>query len=105
MRRPSRNLFGVAETAPEVARDGIRLRQIGQQIIETLGGKRIHPAWVVPGGVSAPLDRRKTRPDPRPCCPMPWPRWNARSTASAAYFSAFRAKSKPSRISLRCFSA
>jgi NAD-reducing hydrogenase large subunit len=55
----SRNLFGVAETAPEVARDGVRLRQIGQQIIETLAGKRIHPAWAVPGGVSAPLTAAK----------------------------------------------
>jgi len=55
----TRNLFGVLASAPEIARDGIRLRQIGQQIIETLGGKRIHPAWVVPGGVSAPLDAEK----------------------------------------------
>jgi len=54
-----RHLFGVAAEAPEVARDGIRLRQIGQQIIELLGGKRIHPAWVVPGGVSAPLAEEK----------------------------------------------
>ena len=50
-----RNLFGVFAAVPEVARDGIRLRQIGQQIIEILAGKRIHPAWVVPGGVSSPL--------------------------------------------------
>ena len=49
------NLFGVLEKHPELARDGIRLRQFGQQIIERLGGKRIHPAWVVPGGVSEPL--------------------------------------------------
>lgn len=49
------NLFGVFEQKPELARDGIRLRQFGQQIIERLGGKRIHPAWVVPGGVSEPL--------------------------------------------------
>jgi len=55
----SRNLFGVAAAAPEVARDGIRLRQIGQQIIEMLGGKRIHPAWIVPGGVSSPLTAEK----------------------------------------------
>jgi len=54
-----RHLFGVAEKAPEVARDGIRLRQIGQQIVELLGGKRIHPAWVVPGGVSSPLTAEK----------------------------------------------
>jgi len=49
------NLFGVFEKNPQLARDGIRLRQFGQQIIELLGGKRIHPAWVVPGGVSEPL--------------------------------------------------
>jgi NAD-reducing hydrogenase large subunit len=49
------NLFGVLEEKRELARDGIRLRQFGQQIIERLSGKRIHPAWVVPGGVSEPL--------------------------------------------------
>ncbi|HLV88538.1 MAG TPA: Ni/Fe hydrogenase subunit alpha [Candidatus Sulfotelmatobacter sp.] len=49
------NIFGVAEKSPALALDGIRLRQFGQQIIERLGGKRIHPAWVVPGGVSEPL--------------------------------------------------
>ena len=50
-----RNLFGILAQHPEMARDGIRLRSIGQQVIELLGGKRIHPAWVVPGGVSEPL--------------------------------------------------
>ncbi|MCB2199464.1 Ni/Fe hydrogenase subunit alpha [bacterium] len=50
-----RNLFGVHAQDPQLMRDGIRLRQIGQQIIELLGGKRIHPSWVVPGGVNAPL--------------------------------------------------
>jgi NAD-reducing hydrogenase large subunit len=50
-----RNIFGVAESQPAIARDGVRLRQFGQQIIEWLAGKRIHPAWVVPGGVSEPL--------------------------------------------------
>lgn len=54
-----RNLFGVAQMQPQLARDGIRLRQMGQQIIELLGGKRIHPAWVVPGGVSEPLSAEK----------------------------------------------
>src|SRR5215469_696546 len=51
------NLFGVLERDPHQARDGIALRKFGQQIIERLGGKRIHPAWVVPGGVSDPLRR------------------------------------------------
>jgi NAD-reducing hydrogenase large subunit len=52
------NLWGVFERDPQLARDGIRLRQFGQQIIERLGGKRIHPAWVVPGGVSEPLSQQ-----------------------------------------------
>src|SRR5208282_2692324 len=50
-----RNVFGVLESHPTLARDGIRLRQFGQQVIEMIGGKRIHPDWVVPGGVSDPL--------------------------------------------------
>jgi NAD-reducing hydrogenase large subunit len=50
-----RNIFGMIQSHPSVARDGIRLRQFGQQVVEWLAGKRIHPAWVVPGGVSEPL--------------------------------------------------
>ncbi len=51
----SRNLAGLAEVLPEVARDGIALRRFGQEVIETLAGKRIHPSWAVPGGVARPL--------------------------------------------------
>jgi len=47
----TRNVFGLADQEPEMARRGIRLRQFGQRIIELLGGKRIHPAWGTPGGV------------------------------------------------------
>jgi NAD-reducing hydrogenase large subunit len=47
----SRNVFGVIKTNPELARAGIRLRQFGQDVIEQLGGRKIHPAWAVPGGV------------------------------------------------------
>ena len=50
-----RNLFGLIAAEPEWARAGIRLRQFGQAIIERLGGRRIHSAWVVPGGVRSPL--------------------------------------------------
>jgi NAD-reducing hydrogenase large subunit len=50
-----RNIFGVLEVRPELARDGVRLRQFGQQVIEALGGKRIHPPNIVPGGLSQPL--------------------------------------------------
>ena len=50
-----RNIIGAAGAAPQLARDGVGVRRFGQQIIEWLGGKRIHPSWVVPGGVDAPL--------------------------------------------------
>jgi NAD-reducing hydrogenase large subunit len=50
-----RNILGLAAKHEHVARNGIALRQFGQQLIEELAGKRIHPAWVVPGGVSRPM--------------------------------------------------
>ncbi|MBZ5605750.1 MAG: Ni/Fe hydrogenase subunit alpha [Acidobacteriia bacterium] len=46
-----RNIFGLMEQDREFLRSGIRLRQFGQQIIELVGGKRIHPGWSGPGGV------------------------------------------------------
>ena len=50
-----RNLVGLIAADREFARGGIRLRQFGQEIIEHLGGKKIHPDWSVPGGVRGPL--------------------------------------------------
>jgi NAD-reducing hydrogenase large subunit len=51
----ARNLFGVVAAKPELGHAGIALRRFGQHIIELLGDKRIHPGWVVPGGVTEPL--------------------------------------------------
>ena len=50
-----RNVFGLIAGNADIARAGIRLRQFGQEIIETLSGKKIHPAWAVPGGVRTAL--------------------------------------------------
>ncbi len=50
-----RNIFGVLEKHPDLARDGIALRKFGQRIIEGLAKERVHPSWIVPGGVNAPL--------------------------------------------------
>ena len=58
-----RNILGVAAAKPELGRAGIALRRFGQSIIELLGDKRVHPGWVVPGGVTEPLVRRKARQD------------------------------------------
>lgn len=52
-----RNVVGVIESFPDLARKGIRLRKFGQDIIKALGGKKIHPAYAVPGGVTNPLEK------------------------------------------------
>jgi len=54
-----RHLFGVVAAHPELGRAGIGLRRFGQHIIELLGKKRIHPGWVVAGGVTEPLEPAK----------------------------------------------
>jgi NAD-reducing hydrogenase large subunit len=54
-----RNVFGLVTANPDLARAGIRLRQFGQEIIERLGGRKIHPAWAVPGGVREPLTEER----------------------------------------------
>ena len=55
----TRNIFGLIQVDPDLARAGIRLRQFGQEIIESLGGKKIHPAWCVPGGVRDALTEER----------------------------------------------
>jgi NAD-reducing hydrogenase large subunit len=54
-----RNALGLAAAKPELGRAGIALRRFGQSIIELLGEKRVHPGWVVPGGVTEPLSTEK----------------------------------------------
>jgi NAD-reducing hydrogenase large subunit len=53
--QPKRNVFGLIAGNADLARAGIRLRQFGQEIIEILGGQKVHPAWSVPGGVRSAL--------------------------------------------------
>lgn len=50
-----RNVMGLIDKFPDVARNGIRLRRFGQKVIEILGGRSVHPAWTVAGGVREPL--------------------------------------------------
>jgi len=51
----TRNVLGVIAGNPEMARDGIELRKFGLQLIEGLAQERVHPSWIVPGGVAAPF--------------------------------------------------
>lgn len=52
----ARNVFGLIDAEPEIARRGIRMRRFGQEVIAALGGRKIHPAWAVPGGVLGNID-------------------------------------------------
>ena len=50
-----RNVFGLIDANPEMARVGVALRKFGQETIEALAVERVHPSWIVAGGVNAPL--------------------------------------------------
>jgi NAD-reducing hydrogenase large subunit len=50
-----RNVIGLISIDPELALKAINLRKFGQCIIQTLGGRRIHPNFAVPGGVNKAL--------------------------------------------------
>lgn len=61
-----RNIVGVAQTLPDIARKGILLRKYGQEIILATAGKRIHGTGSVPGGVNRHLqatDRDRLKRD------------------------------------------
>jgi NAD-reducing hydrogenase large subunit len=54
----TRNVAGLIEANPEVARAGIELRKFGLQVIESLAEERVHASWIVPGGVKAPMSEQ-----------------------------------------------
>ena len=51
-----RNLFGMLEKDKELAGNAIKLRQAGQEIVDTVGGGRLHPVACIPGGMSKRLE-------------------------------------------------
>ena len=54
----TRNVAGLIEANPEVARAGIELRKFGLQVIESLAEERVHASWIVPGGVKTPMSEQ-----------------------------------------------
>jgi F420-non-reducing hydrogenase large subunit len=51
-----RNIVALLKHAPDVAKDALRLRTIGQRVTEIIGGRGTHPVASVAGGIAAPLD-------------------------------------------------
>lgn len=61
-----RNIVGVIQDHPEIARQGVLLRKYGQEVIRITSGKRIHGSGAIPGGVNksvSPAERDLLRMD------------------------------------------
>ena len=50
-----RNIIGVIQDHPEIAKQGVLLRKYGQEVIRLTSGKRIHGTGAIPGGVNKAL--------------------------------------------------
>src|SRR5512139_4133242 len=55
-----RNVVGLIGADPALTLKAVQLRKFGQEIIKTLGRRRLHPVFAVPGGVNKAL-----KPDER----------------------------------------
>ena len=51
-----RSIFGLLDTQNKLAKQAIALRKAGQDIVDAVGGGRLHPASCLPGGMSKPLE-------------------------------------------------
>jgi NAD-reducing hydrogenase large subunit len=64
-----RNIVGVIEAFPELARKAVMMRKFGQEVIRVTAGKKIHGTGALPGGINKHLSRAegdellKGRPD------------------------------------------
>jgi len=54
-----RNIVGVIEDSPEIARQGVMLRKYGQEVIRVTAGKRIHGTGAIPGGINKSLSKKE----------------------------------------------
>ncbi len=54
-----RNVIGIANKLPDVAKRVVRCRHFGAQMLEIVSGKSIHPVTAVPGGFSKPLTKEE----------------------------------------------
>lgn len=50
-----RNVIGIVNAAPELAKQVVHMRQLGARMLEGFAGRAIHPTFSLPGGVSKPM--------------------------------------------------
>ncbi len=54
-----RNIFGIIQKVPDIAKRVVRTRYLAQMMTQVLGGKAIHPDVSVPGGWSKPITKEE----------------------------------------------
>ena len=52
-----RNIVGMIQDYPELAKQGVLLRKYGQEVIRITSGKRIHGTGAIPGGINKSLSK------------------------------------------------
>lgn len=52
---PGEGVIGVVKKYPQLCKKAIFLREFGQEITRTIGGRPIHPSSIIPGGMTIPL--------------------------------------------------
>jgi F420-non-reducing hydrogenase large subunit len=48
-----RSVFHLLKVEPELAKQMLRLRSVGQRVVEMVGGRGVHPVTAIPGGMAA----------------------------------------------------
>lgn len=51
--RETRNIFELLRLKPEAVKKMLRLRSIGQRVVEIVGGRGVHPVTSIPGGLAS----------------------------------------------------
>jgi NAD-reducing hydrogenase large subunit len=54
---PHRNIVGVIQDHPEIAKQGVLMRKFGQEVIRVTSGKRVHGTGAIPGGFNKNLTK------------------------------------------------
>lgn len=53
---PNRSVFGMLQNNPSIAQNAVKLRKAGQDIVDMVGGGRLHPVACIPGGMTKAFD-------------------------------------------------
>jgi NAD-reducing hydrogenase large subunit len=56
-----RNILGIAQKYPDLAKKGIRLRKFGQEISERITGKKVHSIGITAGGMNKALSEENRK--------------------------------------------